>query len=125
VALAAGIFSMQQAVIPFEQTPRSFGITVFIIMIVVSLTQFFGIHVLPSLRKKLASTRKTISCWIERGEREEVHRIMAGAELKNEDEPVRDVGQGRTPTDEERVTPKTSTVKTRTWMSWVTGTTIE
>jgi hypothetical protein len=116
---------MQQAAIPFEQTPKSFGITVFIIMVMVSLTQLFGIHALPSLRKTLASARKKIGWWIERGEGEEVHRIMAGAELKNGDKPVKDVGQERTPSDEERVTPKTSTVKARTWMSWVTGTTIQ
>lgn len=117
MALAAAIFSMQQPAIPFEQTPRSFGITVFIIMVMVSATQIFGIHALPTVRKALASPLKRIASWIERSEKEKVH--------KNKEELVTAVAQERTPNDVERATPKTSTVKTKTWMSWVTRTTTE
>jgi hypothetical protein len=117
VALAAGIFSMQQGAIPFTQTPKTFAITVFIIMIMVSATQIFGIHALPWLRKM-------ITWWIERCGRQEGKGIMAGAEVKKEDEVGIGGGQERTRIDEESVTPEMSRGKSRTWMSWVTGSTV-
>lgn len=115
---------MQQAAVPFEQSPRSFMITLIIIMVIVSLTQFFGIHALPLLRKQLASVRKRISGWIEQGKQEEGNRIIAETGLGNADEPETSVGQERVPSDVERATFETSTVKATTWMSWLTGTTI-
>jgi hypothetical protein len=113
---------MQQPAIPFELTPRSFVITVFIIMIVVSLTQIFAMHALLSLQSKLAATWRKVRRWVERIKGEGAHR----AGLNGLDGPRPGAGQGETPTDEERVLPKISTVKprSRTWMSWMTGTTI-
>jgi hypothetical protein len=108
---------MQLTVIPFKPTSKSFVITFFIMIVIVFVGQVFGTHAVPPLRK-------SITRWIERGKREEVHRGMAGAEPKNEDKPVKGVGQERTPTDEESVTPEISRVKAKTWMSWMTGTTI-
>lgn len=108
---------MQLTVIPFKPTPKSFVITFFVMIVIVFVAQVFGTRAVPSLRK-------SITRWTKQGEREEDHRGMAGAELKKEDKPVKGVGQERTLTDEESVTPEISRVKAKTWMSWMTGTTI-
>jgi hypothetical protein len=61
VALAAAIFSMHQTAIPFEQSPRAFLLTIFILMIMVYVTKLFGKHAVPSLRIG-------IGWWVDRGE---------------------------------------------------------
>jgi hypothetical protein len=96
---------MQQKAIPFEQSPRSFALTVFIMMIMVSVTQLFGTHALPSLRK-------LFFWWVERGEIEEVYK--RDKELRDVARSVEGLAQDIIITDEERATRKTLKDKTRT-----------
>jgi hypothetical protein len=106
---------MQQGAIPFKQSPKAFGIMVLILMILVSAIQFFGIHA-------RLWVRKMITWWLERGQREEGNGIMPEAGVKKEE----DVGKGGVQervTDEESVTAEISRDKSRTWMSWMTGST--
>jgi hypothetical protein len=119
IGLAAAVFSMQQAVIPFSQTPKAFGITAVFFICIVAAIQFFVIHAQPWLWKM-------VTLWLERGVREETNGIMPDALVKKEEivkcgvqERVTDV------TDEESVTPKMSRGKSRTWKSWVTRSSTE
>jgi hypothetical protein len=118
--LAAAVFSMQQAVIPFPQTPKAFGITVVFFIWMVAAIQSFVIHAQPWLWK-------TVKLWLERGVREETNGIMPDALVKKKVEIMKGGVQERVTdvTDEESVTPKMSRDKSRTWKSWVTRSSTE
>jgi hypothetical protein len=53
IALAANIFSMQQDAIPFEQSPRSFIITVFALIIIVYITLLFSKYPIPPFARRI------------------------------------------------------------------------
>ena len=118
--LAAAVFSMQQAAIPFPQTPKAFGITAVFFIWIVAAIQFFVIHAQPWLWK-------TVKLWLERGVREETNGIMPDALVKKKVEIMKGGVQERVTevTDEESVTPKMSRDKSRTWKSWVTRSSTE
>lgn len=115
VALAAAIFSMQQTAIPFEQNPRSFLLTIFILMIVVYVTNLFGKHAVPSLLKGigwLVNQREGVSC-----------KVVSVDQIGDVGDPMKGVVQDGTVADEENIKPKMRE-KIRTWTSWISGTTI-
>ncbi|KAH9203700.1 hypothetical protein DL95DRAFT_472141 [Leptodontidium sp. 2 PMI_412] len=118
VALAAAIFSMQQEAIPFQQSPKSFMLTVLILMIMVYVTQLLGKHALPWLRK-------TTAWWIERSESEDISKLVLGAQFAVGVKPGKGASQEIALVDEESITPKTLGGRTRTWTtSWGTATTV-
>jgi hypothetical protein len=120
IGLAAAVFSMQQAAIPFPQTPKAFGITVVFFICMVAAIQFFVVHAQPWLWKMITS-------WLERGVREETKGIMPDAKVKKKEEVTKGGVQERVTdvTDEESVMPKMSRDKSRTWKSWVTRSSTE
>ena len=117
---------MQQSVIPFEQNPKSFGITILIIMVMVSLTHIFAMHGLPPIQKKMVLAWSKFMGLFERDKGKRACENRAGAGLGDLDELGQGVDQGRRATDEERIVRTTSTerTRTRTWMTFMTGTTV-
>jgi hypothetical protein len=106
---------MPPEAIPFKQTPRSFGVTVVIIILVVSLTQFFAIHALHLLRNVIRSwnywSKKVELSESERGGSDEFSKIERGEsdtlldrtveeKLDYPIEPLKDVGRDVTWDDE-------------------------
>jgi hypothetical protein len=115
VALAAAIFSMQQTAIPFEQSPRSFLLTIFILMIMVYVTNLFGKHAVPSLRKG-------VGWWVAQGEGVACKDVSED-QIGEVGEPMKGVVQDGNVADEENIKPKMRE-KIRTWTSWISETTI-
>jgi hypothetical protein len=120
VALAAGIFSMQQEAIPFKQSPRSFVITVFTLIVVVYATLLFGKYALPLL------ARRIITLWVkERNEVGEVPEILVEDATEDALQPRKGLDMGRPLGDEENVIPKSLRDKSTSWTnSWKKGVTI-
>ena len=116
IALAAGIFSMQQTAIPFEQSPKSFVTMVVILMILVYVTNRFGKHAVPSLRHVIGWW------WVDRGEGVAC-KVVSEDQIGGVGEPMKRVVQDGTVADEEIVKPKMPE-KIRTWSSLIGGTTI-
>jgi hypothetical protein len=62
IGLAAAIFSMQQEAIPFELTPRSFTLTVFLLIVMVHIVRIMGRYVLS----RWPLLPKTVALWLKR-----------------------------------------------------------
>jgi hypothetical protein len=83
MALIANIFSMQQASMPFPQSPKSFWISAVTATIIVSLAHLFGIYALPPIGRSIISLciavwRRINAIWIkEQDEAELRRRIVA------------------------------------------------
>jgi hypothetical protein len=115
IALAAGIFSMQQPAIPFEQSPRSFLFTIFILMVMVYVTKLFGKHAMPTLRKGIGwwvDRRKVVAC-----------KVVSEDQIGEVGEPMKGMVQDGTVDDEENIKPKMRET-IRTWTSRMSGSTI-
>jgi hypothetical protein len=116
IGLAAAVFSMQQAAIPFPLTPKAFGITAVFFICMVAAIQFFVVQAKPWLWKMITS-------WLEIGMREETKGIMPDAQVKKKEKMVKGGVQETVTTDvtdEESVMPEVLRDKSRTWKSWVT-----
>jgi hypothetical protein len=98
VGLAAAIFSMQQEAIPFKQSPRSFVITVVMLIIIVYATLLFGKYALPPL------ARRILAFWVNKpGEAGEFHKVGAGKENEEATQPMKGPDLGKALGDEEQM----------------------
>jgi hypothetical protein len=114
VALAAAIFSMQQEAIPFKQSPRSFAITVFMLMVMVYVTHLFGKYALPPM------WRRIIALWVkERDEIRAMCKTLEEVEVGETIQAMKGPDLENPPVDEEEVVSMSILVKSRRWIdSW-------
>lgn len=84
-------------------------------MIMVYVTNLFGKHAVPSLRK-------VISLWVDRGGGSAC-KVVSEDQVGEVGEHVKGVDQDRSLADEENIKPKMRE-KIRTWSSWISGNTI-
>jgi hypothetical protein len=110
---------MQQEAIPFKQSPRSFVITVFILIIIVYVSQLFGKYTLPPLARRISAF------WGSKRDRAgEVGKLLKG-EVGGALQTMRGLDPGKTLGDEENNIPRSLWSKSTTWTdSWRTGTTV-
>ena len=111
---------MQQEAIPFKQSPRSFVITVFILIVIVYVRQLFGKYALPPL------ARRIIAFWGNKRDRVgEVRKFLTEGEAGDALQPMKGLDPGRALGDEENINPRSLWSKSTTWTdSWKTGTTV-
>jgi hypothetical protein len=62
IALAAAIFSMQPGAIPFDSTPKSFALAIFILIVMVYTIRLIGRHAQP----RWPLLQNPISLWLKR-----------------------------------------------------------
>jgi hypothetical protein len=114
VALAAGIFSMQQEAIPFKQSPRSFAITVFTLMVMVYVTHLFGKYALPPM------WRRIIALWVKgRDEIRAMCKTVEGVDVGETIQAMKGPDLENPRVNVEEVTSTSILVKSRRWIdSW-------
>jgi hypothetical protein len=89
---------MQQEAIPFKQSPRSFVITVFMLIIIVYATLLFSKYALPPL------ARKILAFWVNKpGEVGGVRKVLVGGEDEEASQLRKGLDLGKVLGDEENM----------------------
>lgn len=100
---------------PFKQTPRSFALTAFVLIVMLYVTRLFHKHTLvtlPPLRniiaRRIERGKSEEISKIERGESEESFKIVVKEELEEVVEPVKGTGQEVAMNDGEKLLSSSS-----------------